>query len=133
MKWLGALMLIFMALKILFHRPVADIKDPEVKSRGLTGSVLIGMIVVLGNPAVILLWIMASGFILARFPQIYFWPVILAFPLFFLLGAMVWFSILALVLLRKVRGWSENTLHLLSRFSAVALLGALIFLIFEKI
>ena len=133
MKWVGACMLIFMALKILFHKPAPDMKDPEVKTRGLAGSFLIGMIVVLSNPAVILLWLMASGMLLVHFPQLHHWPMALSFPAAFLLGAMLWFGILAFVLLSKVKGLKENTLHLLSRFSAVALLIALFFLIFEKI
>ena len=133
MKWVGAALLIFMALKILFHKPDPDRKDPQVKSRGLMGSFLIGIIVVLGNPATVLLWLMASGFLLTRFPQLHHWPVTLSFPIAFLAGALSWFSILAFILLRKVKGLKENTLHVLSRFSAVALLAALLFLIFGKI
>ena len=133
MKWVGGSMLIFMALKILFHKPAQNIKDPEVKSRGLTGSFLIGLIVVLANPAVIILWLMASGLILAHFPSTHAWPFLLSFPIAFVAGAMAWFAVLSFVLLGHVKTWSENTLHLLSRCSAVALLGALIFLIFEKV
>ncbi len=133
MKWAGGLMLTFMALKILFHKPSMNTKDPDVKTRGLLGSFLIGLIVVLGNPAVILIWIMASGMVVAHFEAARGPHAIYIFPLSFVAGAAGWFTILSTVLLPRVKSWGEKPLHILSRVCAVALMIALIFLISKKI
>lgn len=132
MKAVGAVMICLMALKILFHRPSGKIKDPQVRQRGLAGSLLIGVLIVAGNPAVILLWVMGSGLLLTHFPQIHSSGLtLLSFALSFFAGSVLWFTVLAAVLLRKMQGWGEKTLHTLSRFSAAALLAALFFFVFK--
>lgn len=133
MKWVGAGVLFFSALKILFHKPLKNVKEPHTKGRGLPGSFLMGLAVVMGNPAVILMWLMASGFLMAHFPETHSFPGLLLFPVAFLFGASAWFLFHASVVLKKIKTWGEGSLHLLSRISAVALLGALLFLILKKI
>ncbi len=127
MKIMGAVMILVMALKILFHQG-GEVKDPTERRKGLTGSFLIGLAVVLGNPAMIFLWFLGSGMMLAHFPNLDSEIEIFFFAVSFFSGALLWFAVLSLVLLRKVETWSEKTLHILSRFSAAALLAALIFL-----
>ena len=132
LKWAGIAMLFLMALKILFHKPVLLAHEPAVKNRRLASSFLIGLIMVLGNPAMAFLWIMASAYLLAHFPEAHAFLFQMIFSFAFLAGALLWFLILAVNILPTVKTWSEGTLHLLSRLSAGLLLMALFFLVFKK-
>lgn len=132
LKWGGIVMLFLMALKILFHKPVLRAHEPEVKNRRLASSFFIGLIMVLGNPAVAFLWIMASAYLLAHFPEAHNSVFQMIFCSAFLIGALLWFVILSVNILPTVKTWKESTLHLLSRISAILLLVALVFLIFKK-
>lgn len=132
LKWAGIIMLFVMALKILFHKPVLRAHEPEVKNRRLASSFFIGLIMVLGNPAVVFVWIMAAASLLAHFPQAHHFSFQMIFGGGFLAGSLLWFLILAVNIMPAVKTWNDRTLHLFSRISAVLLLAALVFLVFKK-
>lgn len=131
-KWFGIATLLFTSFRILFHKTA--FQDPaEKKPRSQARSFVMGLILVGGNPAVYLMWIGVISLILAHFHM--------DFPSFrfrflfvtgFFAGCMLWFSILSFFILGHIRQWGENRLHLISRLSAVLLLLAAGFLIFEK-
>lgn len=130
-KWLGIITICFAGLRILFHNPKKI--QAETKMQHDPGkSVFVGLLIVGGNPALLILWLGIIGFVLtyvpdATHPMFHFW-----FVTGFMSGGMSWFSLLALVLLPQVKRWKEDKLHLISKVSAVLLLAAAVFLIFKK-
>lgn len=132
LKWLGVATICLAGLKILFHNSHAQPKDP-LSAPNHGKNFLVGLLMVVSNPAFLIVWIGIVSFVLAyvpgaSHPAYHFW-----FVLGFILGGTLWFLLLSCVLLVKVRQWKEERLHLISKISAVLLLAAAVFLIFKKI
>ncbi|MBI3314223.1 MAG: LysE family transporter [Candidatus Omnitrophica bacterium] len=131
-KWMGIITIVAVSLQILFHQVSHKIEEPY-KARKLAKNIFLGFLVVIANPAVFVLWVGVVSFILTHFPEMvsranfYFF-----FPAGFMMGASAWFLFLSLWIMPRIKKLGERSLHIISKISAVALLIAAVFLIFEK-
>ena len=130
LKWIGIATLFILVLKILFHRHT-EVKEEPARGNQ-TKNFLIGLVIVIGNPAVLLLWAGITTFILTHFPALQPPFMHLIFVAEFFAGSILWFFLLSLVLLPRIRKWGEGRLEVISKFSAGALLLALLYAIFGK-
>ncbi len=131
LKWIGIVTLFSVGLHIILKkRP----REPSLlkKKKNPTKNFLIGFLIVIGNPAVFLLWLGIMSFILTHFSG----SSILRFhPLFligFLFGSLTWFLILSFGILYQVENWGEKGFQIFEKVCALLLLVAGLFLIFEK-
>ncbi len=130
-RWIGVATILVVGASILFRKPKTHQEDLEPK-RSQAKNFLLGFLFVIANPAVLLIWVGVVGFLLTHFPGV---EVVADRWLFlggFATGGCVWFVILALIILPRVRKWGEDRLYLISKVSAILLLVAGFFLIFEK-
>ena len=132
-KGFGAATLVMVALRVFRHDFRHDKKAPlPSKHKHLARSFLLGFVVVIGNPAVFLLWIGVVGFILTHFPDPYPHAFKWLFLIFFSAGGMLWFIILSSALLPRMRRLSGESLGWISKATAMVLLAAAVILVFEK-
>src|SRR3989338_1074853 len=131
-KWFGIAILLFTSCRILFHKKKSPDPDEKIK-RGPARSFMIGLLVVGGNPAIYLMWIGIIGLLMAHLhsglPSLQFRLLFLGG---FWAGCMSWFTVLSFFILRHIRQWGEDRLHLIARLSAGFLLIAACVLIFKK-
>ena len=130
LKWLGICTIVLAGLRILFHNAKAQAESE--KRHGRSKDYLTGLLIVMGNPAVLILWIGVVSFILTHIASAQEG----LFPFFFLggfsLGGIFWFLILSAVLLPRIQKWTDQRFHIISKIFAVLLLIGAVILIFEK-
>lgn len=125
LKWLGVFTLTFAGLKILFHNSQKK-AEPEGSHWGHTKNLLIGFLVVIGNPILLILWIGVSSMVLTN--QLAHLSPLEAHLLFlfgFAAGGTAWYLILFTLIFPIVCKWSDRRFHMISKFfAALLLLGA---------
>jgi threonine/homoserine/homoserine lactone efflux protein len=127
LKWLGITTIVLVALKILFHKSSAIVNESRQKLNP-TKNFLIGYLVVISNPALLLLWVGVMSFMLTHAPELRFFMMRLLFTCGFFAGGALWFLILSLIILPHIINWGETALHIISKISAVLLLAAAVIL-----
>ena len=132
LKWLGICTIVLAGLRILFHNVKVQAEAQAEKRRGRSKDYLTGFLIVMGNPAILILWIGVVSFILTHIAS----AQEALFPFLFIggfsLGGILWFLILSLVLLPRIQKWTDRRFHIISKVFAVLLLVGAIILIFEK-
>ncbi len=132
-KGFGAATLVVAGLKVFNHDFHHDHRAPmPLQHKHLARSFVIGSVVVISNPAVFLLWIGVLGFLLTHFPDPHPHQFQWVFLSGFTAGGILWFSILSLVILPRMRRLSGEILGLISKITAVVLLIGAVILLFEK-
>lgn len=129
----GIVILLAVAARAYFVHGKPRKHVEKVVSRNPSRNFLVGFLVVLGNPAVLFLWLGVVGFVVGHFPEAHDPNFKYYFLIGFVIGSLAWFGPLAFVLLRKIKEWDEAHLQLLSRLSAGVLVLVAVLLVFEKI
>ena len=132
LKWLGICTIVLASLRILFHNVKVKAEAESEKKHGSSKDYLTGLLIVLGNPALLILWVGVVSFILTHITsaQENLFPFL--FLVGFSLGGIFWFLILSLVLLPRIQKWTDQRFHIISKIFAVLLLIGAVILIFEK-
>ena len=132
-RWVGISVLLFLAARVFFVHGKRREGFTEVNKRNPSRNFLVGFLVVGTNPAVFLLWVGVIGFLQTNFQetrQPWFKEFFLSG---FLIGALIWFAPLTFIFLNRLKKWSEENFHLISRLSAgILALVALYLILFEK-
>ncbi len=131
-RWIGIATIFLVGFKILLHKQKVAAVQKE-KKREPAKDFLVGFLMVLSNPAVLIVWIGIIAFLLVHFPR----NALLAFRWFFIAGLFAggagWFLFLALYVLPHVRQWDDDRLHLISKVSAGILILGGCFLAFGRL
>lgn len=129
-RWVGITVILALAARVFLVHSKPRKAVEEVNKRNPTKNFLVGFLVVVTNPVVFLAWIGVVGFLRAHFPE----ARAPGFKEFFLggfvAGALLWFIPLALVFMKKMKGWTETNHTLITRISGGVLVLVAIFLIF---
>lgn len=132
-RWIGIGVILSLAARSFWARSKPHEQSEEVIKRNPTKNFLVGFLVVITNPVVFLMWIGIIGFLRTHFPETrapWFNELFLGG---FLIGAVLWFVLLAFIFLRKLKRWSEENHSFLSRVSSgILVLVALYLIFFEK-
>ncbi len=131
-KWIGILTIFAIALRLLLKKqPPLDFAAK--KKTGAKRYFIVGLVVVLTNPAVFLMWVGVMSFLLTHFPYIVERKAEWIFLGGFLAGAAAWFLILTFQMSRIMKNLT-NVGHLawIRRTIALGLLVAAVFLIFQE-
>jgi len=131
LKWIGVVVLLTLGAKILMQAPPSGVTVKKKNKVDHAKNSLLGFLLVISNPALFVMWVGITGFLLGRFPDL------LKLKWFFLLGFFIggssWFGILSLSLVNHARSWKDHHVALVSKIIGVFLIALGIFLIFEKV
>lgn len=131
-KWVGIGMLLWASYYTLSHRyQPGQGKVPS--KRRLFKNTSIGFLMVVGNPALLMMWAGIGALLTAHLHEARDLDFPWTFLAGFLVGASVWFFFLARFLMPRVRTFSERTLYRFSQITAFVLLLAALALAFLKI
>ncbi len=130
-KGTGIAAVFLLGFRILSKKPPAV--SAQKKKRNRAKNFLVGALLVVTNPAILVLWISVMSFILTQFSGRW----ILAFRWLFLAGfaagGAAWFLILALAVIPHARKWKKDYVFLFSKITALALFVAGILILLKKI
>jgi L-lysine exporter family protein LysE/ArgO len=132
-RWVGIGVVLSLAARSFWAHGKPREQSEDVSRRNPTKNFFVGFLIVITNPVVFLMWVGIIGFLRTHFPEartLWFRELFLGG---FLIGAMLWFVLLAFFLLKKMRRWSEENHSFLHRVSSGTLvLVALYLIFFEK-
>ncbi len=131
LKGIGIVTVLAVGLKLLFKKP-KSMGEIRPKKRAIKRYFVLGFVMVITNPAVFIFYLGLMSFIATHFDQakepVFAWK----FMGGFLAGAAVWFAVLSMILLKKIKYWNDSYLVTASRLSGAVLLAAGLFLAIEK-
>ena len=129
-RWVGISVILLLAARVFFVHSKPRPQIEEVQKKNPSKNFLVGFLVVISNPVVFLMWVGVIGFLRVHCPEArapwfreFFLPC-------FLMGGLLWFILLALVFLKKLRRWSEANHTTISHISGGVLVLVALFLIF---
>ncbi len=132
LKWVGAVTILGLAAGLLFKKP-KPLAVPGEKKRGAKRYFLLGFLLVITNPAIFLMWVGLLSFILTHFSAPTDFPFQFHFMGGFMIGAASWFVLLSFQTERIMKRLTDARHRVwLYRATAILLLGAAVFLIFEN-
>ncbi len=130
-RWIGIAVLFILAVRVYMDRGNSPEEIERVSKRNPTRNFLVGFLVVITNPAVLLIWIGVVGFLRANFTNetetTWFNEL---FLVGFAVGGALWFAPLAFIFLKKLEHWSESNHLVISKISSFVLVALALLLIF---
>ena len=132
-RWVGISVILILATRAFFVRSKPCPQIEEVQKKNPTRNFVVGFLVVMSNPVVFLMWIGVVGFLRVNFPETRT-PGFREFFLGgFLMGGLLWFTLLSLVFLKRLKHWTEANHAVISHIlGGILVLVALFLIFFER-
>jgi threonine/homoserine/homoserine lactone efflux protein len=121
-RWLSALILFGMGFHLLGHSPTLPPPNYE-KHHGLLQSFMAGFLLVICNPAILLLWMLVTGYLTLHFPNLHIYSFRILFLSGFLTGGLLWFYLLSHFILKQIRQLTQKHLRFMGRMTSFLLIA----------